>query len=153
MAKNSKREQILSYLVAMVEGLPSIKTVKRVQPNKLDDIRSYSPQQMPLVSIIGGVPVPVEHRKSRGPGKGEVDIILSDISVEFFVYFMDNETPDETLSDIMDDMWSALYSNQTLGGLALGLAITPRVRVAAWDPYVAFSLEATINYKHSTGGI
>ncbi len=153
MASNSIREQILSYLVDLVGVLPSIKTVKRVQPSKLDDIRRYSPQQMPLAAVIGGVPVPVEHRKTRGPGKGVVDVILSDLIVEFFIYFMDNETPDQTLSDIMDDVWSGLYSNQTLGGLALGLYITPRVQIAAWDPYVAFSLAVTINYKHSTGGI
>lgn len=152
MADNSRREQLLLKLVEELEELSAIKQVTRVQPNTLDDIRRYSSQQMPLVAVIGGVPQPREHKSSRH--SGGVDIVISDLMVELFIYFMDNKTPDSTLSSLLDDIWARLYSNQTLGfKFCHGLTINPKVEVAAWAPYVAFSLSVTITYQHTTGGI
>ncbi len=152
MADNSRREQLLLKLVEALEEISAIRQVTRVQPNTLDDIRRYSSQQMPLVAVIGGVPQPREHKTGRGPGG--VDVVISDLMVELFIYFMDNKNPDSTLSSLMDDIWAKLYSNQTLGfKFCQGLRISPKVEIAAWSPYVAFSLSATITYHHTTGGI
>jgi hypothetical protein len=151
VAENSKRERILLSVVAALESLTSIKMVKRVQPTTLDDIRKYAATQMPLISVIGGVPQPVEHKSSRRPGG--VDVIISDLEVELFIYFMDMHEPDSTLSLLLDDIWTRLYTDQTFDGLSIGLSINPRVSIASFEPYVAFSILLTIRYIHTTGGI
>lgn len=152
MADNSRREQILVQVVSDLGSIPAIEQVKRVQPNTLDDIRRYSTGQMPLAVVIGGMPKPTEHISGRGPGG--VDIIVSVLKVELYCYFMDNENPDSTLSSLLDDIWAALYADQTLGfKFVQGVTIDPKVEVAAWPPYVAFSLTFNVTYNHTTGGI
>lgn len=152
MADNSRREQLLLKLKENLEEITAVKQVTRVQPNTLDDIRRYSTTQMPLIAAIGGVPQPKEHLTGRGPGG--VDIVLSELKVDLFVYFMDNETPDSTLSSLMDDIWAKIYEDQTLGfKWCNGLTIDPKVEIAAWRPYVAFSMSVLLMYFHTTGGI
>jgi len=152
VASNSRREQVLLKVIEILGDLDSIKQVTRVQPNTVDDIRRYSSGQMPLVAVIGGVPQPTEHRSGRGPGG--VDNILSELTVDLFVYFMDNVNPDSTLSSLLDDIWAKIYSDQTLGfKWCIGLRINPKVQIAAFPPYCAFSLSTIINYYHTTGGI
>ena len=152
MADNSRREQILVKVVNDIADIAAIKQVTRVQPNTIDDIRRYSSGQMPLVAVIGGVPQPTEHISSRT--RGGVDVVVSKLVVDLFCYFMDNETPDSTLSSLLDDIWAALYFDQTLGfKWVKGLQLDPKVEIAAWPPYVAFSLTMNVNYFHTTGGI
>jgi len=152
VAANSRREQLLLALVAALGTITAIKQVTRVQPTTLDDIRRYSSGQMPLIAVIGGVPQPREHMSGRGPGG--VDVILSEMRADLFIYFMDNKTPDSTLSSIMDDIWAKIYEDQTLSlNFCTGITIDPKVEIAAWPPYVAFSLSTVINYHHTTGGI
>ena len=152
MAGNSKRERILVKVVSNIEAIAAIEQTTRVQPNTLDDIRRYSSGQMPLVAVIGGVPQPTEHISGRKPGG--VDVVLSKLGIDLYVYFMDNENPDSTLSSLMDDLWATLYADQTLGfKFVTGVIISPKVEIAAWPPYVAFSLVMNVNYHHTTGGI
>ena len=152
MAANSKREQILVAFKAILEGLPSIKKVDRRQPTSPEDLSRIAGTQMPFVAMIGGVPQPVEHFSGRMPGG--VDVVVSDLNVALFVYFMDNASADSTLSNILDDVWTKVYSNQTLGfKFVTGITISPITEVAVWEPYVAFSMNVKITYHHTTGGI
>lgn len=152
MAANSKRENILVAFKALLEGLPSVKKVDRRQPTSPEDLRRVAGTQMPMVAMIGGVPQPKEHISGRGPGG--VDVVISNLSVALFVYFMDNATADSTLSDIMDDVWAKVYSDQTLGfKYVTQITISPNTEVAVWEPYVAFSMNIKITYHHTTGGI
>lgn len=152
MATNSKRERILLALKVLLESLPSIKKVERRQPTSPEDLRRVAGTQMPYVAMIGGVPQPIEHKSGRTPGG--VDAVLSELKVNLFVYFMDNVSADSTLSDIMDDVWALVYSDQTLGfKFVIGTTISPNADVAVWEPYVAFSMIVNITYYHTTGGI
>lgn len=152
MAENSIRERILVGMKEDVEELPSIKTVIRRQPSDIEELNKYAAPQFPLVSIVGGVPIPVEHRKTTEKGN-KVDIFISELRVETFFYFMNREEPDTQLSNILDDFWVLMYGDQTRGGLALSTDLEPRVEIAVWDPYVAFSVVVKITYIHETGGI
>lgn len=151
MAANSKREQILLYYKSKFENISSIKQVKRTQPSSLNELQRFSSQQMPLLCMIGGVPKPAAHVKGRGPG-GK-DLFLSELTILNFVYFMDNSNPDSTLSSLLDDLWAAIMQDQTLGGLATEIDLSPDMQVAVWDPYMAFKFEIKVTYKHGTGGI
>lgn len=152
MAANSKREQILVAFKSLLEGLPSVKKVDRRQPTSPEDLRRIAGTQMPFIAMIGGVPQPVEHVSGRGPGG--VDVVVSNLDVALFIYYMDNTTADSTLSNIMDDVWAKVYSDQTLGfRFVTGTTISPNTEVAVWEPYVAFSMNTKITYHHTTGGI
>ena len=152
MATNSRREQILVAYKALLDELTSIKKVDRRQPTSPEDLSRIAGTQMPFIAMIGGVPQPQEHINSRMPGG--VDVMISELQVKLFVYFMDNATADTTLSDILDDVWVKTYSDQTLGlRFVQKMLIDPNTDVAVWDPYVAFSLVVSIFYKHSVGGI
>ena len=152
MATNSRREQILVALKALLETLPSIKKVDRRQPTSPEDLRRVAGTQMPMIAMIGGVPQPKEHKSGRGPGG--VDVVISDMDVALFTYFQANVDADETLSDIMDDVWAMVYSNQTLGfEFVGGMTLAPNTSVAVWEPFVAFSMVVKVNYFHTTGGI
>lgn len=152
MGTNSRREQILVALKALLETLPSIKKVSRRQPTSPEDLRRIAGTQMPYIAMIGGVPQPKEHMSGRHAGG--VDAVISDLSVNLFCYFMDNTTADSTLSDIMDDVWAMVYTDQTLGfKFVTSTTLMPQAQVAVWEPYVAFSMITKITYHHTTGGI
>ncbi len=147
-----KREQILVYLVSMIESLSSIKTVDRKQPADMSEIEGYSVHQMPLVAVLGGVPVPTFHKDSTRGGRR--DVVQSKLEVKLYTYFRDNKTPDSTMSTLMNDIWVKLLSDQTLGGLAAqGMELLPSTEVASWEPYMAFLMTANYYYIHDTGGI
>ena len=152
MAENSIREQILVALKEDIESLASVKTVIRRQPSDIEELKIYAITQFPLVSVVGGVPIPQEHRKTRVKGN-PADVFISELRVENFFYFMNRDNPDTELSNILDDFWVLMYSDQTRHGLALSTDLEPRVEIAVWDPYVAFSVVAKIIYIHETGGI
>ena len=152
MATNSRREQILLAFKVILEGLPSIKKVARKQPTSPEDLKLIAGTQMPFLSMIGGVPQPKPHVSGRKPGGA--DVVISELPVKLFVYFMDNVDGDSTLSDIMDDVWSTVWNDQTLGfRFVHGITIAPNADPVVWEPYVAFSMVATITYNHNTKGI
>lgn len=150
MADNSKREQILLRLKNKIESLVSIKTVKRIQPSDISELQQYSAQQLPLLAMIGGVPIPVKHQRGRD---NKLDVFLSELPVEIYIYFMNRVDPDSQLSSLLDDLWRCLFEDQLLDGLVNQMFILPKVEVAAWDPYVAFSVDLKYTYKHTIGGI
>ena len=152
MAENSLREQILSGLKTDLGDLTSIKTVIRRQPSSIEELNNYAATQLPLVAMVGGVPVPLEHRTTRQKGN-QVDVFVSELRIQFFFYFTNMVEPDTELSNILDDFWVLMYGDQLRNGLALSTDLEPQVEVAVWDPYVAFSVVAKIKYIHQIGGI
>ena len=89
MAKNSKREQILvyhqNYLIGRVN---SINTVVRVMPN-YSDLQQFAVTQFPLAAIVGRLPVPIEKVSSRDGSA--VDIIISSLKIDNFIYMQEKE--------------------------------------------------------------
>jgi hypothetical protein len=152
MAENSIREQLLVGLKTSLESLDSIKTVIRNQPSTIEELKSYAATQLPLIAMVGGVPVPVEHRTTTEKGN-KVDVFTSVLQVMFYFYFMNRVDADSQLSSLLDDFWVLIYSDQTRGDLALSTDLEPKVEVAVWDPYVAFSVVGKIAYIHEIGGI
>lgn len=152
MAGNSIREQILVGIKTGLESLDSIKTVVRQQPSTIEELKAYAITQLPLAAMVGGVPVPTEHRKTNRRGN-QVDVFTSVLRIQFFFYFMNRVDPDTQLSSILDDFWVLMYSDQTRSDLAISTDLEPQVSVAVWDPYVAFSVVAKVAYIHDIGGI
>ena len=151
MAKNSIREQILVYHEKYLIGkVKSINTVKRVMPS-YSDLQQFAVTQFPLAAVVGGVPVP-ERKMSSRDGSG-VDILISSLKIDNYIYLQQKEDPDSTLSDIMDDVWVKCYSNVTYGGLVLSTELLPEQETAYWEPYVAFKITSEVKYSHTVGGI
>ena len=151
MAKDSLREQILVYhQKQLLQKVKSISTVIRTLPD-YSALMNYAVTQFPLVAMVGKLPVPREKMSSRQ--RHVVDIIISDLSIENYVYIQTREDQDTVISDIVDDIWTKCYSDANYGGLAQGTILEVHDEVVQWDPFVAFKLTSKITYKHSTGGI
>jgi len=151
MAKNSKREQILVYHKKYLIGkVSSISHVVRVMP-QYADLQHFAVTQFPLAAVVGKLPVPVE--KISGRDGSAVDIIISSLKIENYVYLQERENPDSLISNIVDDVWAKCYSNVTYGGLVLSTTLDVSEDIEYWDPFIAFKLTTEVKYKHSTGGI
>jgi len=150
MGTNSKREQILVYHAAQLGQLSSITTVKRTLQSYADLAR-FAVTQFPVAAVVGGLPVPNE--KMSGRVRSTVDVIISDLNVDTYIYIQDNENPDTKLSEVADDVWVKLYSFPTYNGLAFGTILNFEATPEYWEPYLAFKITSTVTYKHSTGGI
>lgn len=152
MANNSIRERIISGIETSLNTLSSVKTVERVLPSDVSALNNYAATQLPLAVVIGGVPDPDPHVVGRSPGG--VDVVLSMLKVDIYVYYIARvDTADTLLSSLLDDVWVLLYSDQTREGLAIQTKIKPEMEVMSWEPYMAFKITAEIKYKHSIGGI
>lgn len=151
MAANSKREQLLNRVEALLGGLSSLSYVERKPLQGIKELQAYPQTQLPLAVVLGGMPVPDEKFSDR---TRKLDKVQSTLGVNVIVYALDNVTPDTTISTLADDIWTAIYQDITLGfKWVLGLRIVPEANVAMWDPYVAFSMLVNITYLHDKGGI
>lgn len=152
MAANSRREQILLKLIDELSGLRSIKFVERKQPQGLSDLQQYAETQLPMAVVMGRLPLPA-YKVSTRTGH-TIDHVTSVLGVDVLVYAHDNVTPDATVSDLADDVWSTVLSDETHGfKWVLGTQIVPETNVGVWEPYCAFSMLVNITYLHSKGGI
>lgn len=150
MAENSIREQLLEAVKDQLETLTAIKTIKRIQPT-FNDLSAMAGPQLPLIAIVGQMPVPVQKISRRV--SGGVDRFRSKLAVDIFCYALDNDTPDTLISDLADDIWAVLYADQTWSGLAIGTEVIPETQIGRWDPYIAFKMLCEIEYIHGIGGI
>ena len=150
MAENSIREQILEAVKTKLKTITAVNTVKRMQPT-FNDLSAMSGPQLPLIAVAGQMPVPVQKISKRATGMA--DRFRSKLSVDIFCYAMDNNTPDTLISDLADDIWTALYADQTWSGLAIGTEVMPESTIGRWEPYIAFKMLCEIEYIHTTGGI
>lgn len=151
MAKNSTREQILVYHEKYIlKGIKGIAHVIRTLP-AYSDLQSFASTQFPLVAMVGKLPVPREKMSSRDRSK--VDLIISDLAIENYIYLMTREDQDTVISDLVDDLWAKCYSVPDYGGLVLGTVVEVTGDVVQWDPFVAFKITSNVAYKHTTGGI
>ena len=150
MAANSIREQIIVYVKDKVGELASIKTVSRVQQT-YSQLQQFAVTQFPVVAVVGRLPVPVEKVASRTRVK--IDLIISELSIDLFVYFQDKVNPDQTLSNLLDDLWSKLYADEEMGRLVISTLLTADEQAEYWEPFVAFRVTVKVKYKHTTGGI
>jgi len=148
-ASDTKRDQIIEAVKAELQAMPDIAHVVRRLPS-YSDLESFASTQFPAVAIVGRLPVPTEHITSRA---GHVDHVVSELKVDLYCYFQDNKTPDSTISFLLNQLWAALYSDQTKGGLVITTRLKPRERPEVWAPYGAFGLTVITRYQHTPGGI
>ena len=150
MAANSMREQIIVYVSNKVKELSSIKTASRVKQT-YSQLQQFAVTQLPLVAVVGRLPHPVEKVSSRT--KVGIDLIISELPIDLYVYFQDKVTPDEKLSNLLDDLWAKLYADEEMGGLVISTFLTADEQAEYWEPFVAFRVIVKVKYKHTTGGI
>lgn len=150
MAANSIRERIIVYVKGKVGEVSSIKTVSRVQQT-YSQLQQFAVTQLPLVAVVGRLPVPVEKVSSRTRVK--IDLIISELSIDLLIYFQDKVNPDTTLSNLLDDLWAKLYADEEMGGLVISTLLTADEQAEYWEPFVAFRITVKVKYKHTTGGI
>lgn len=150
MATNSKREQIIVYMKTLLEELTSIKTVVRVKQS-YSNLEQFAETQFSVAAIVAGLPEPDEKMSARSPGN--VDLVISRLGIQIVVYGREKVNPDTLVSNLADDIWAKLYSDQRFGGLTLGLTVVFDSDPQFWEPYVAFQINCSIKYKHDKGGI
>jgi hypothetical protein len=148
MASNSKREGILRHLERALRGLSWVRTVVREQPGAPEDLEKYGQTQFPVVAVLGKLPTP---RKERQAGRGKE--FVSSLDALLVVYALESKAPDELVSSMADDLWTALFADRSCGGLALDLTVLPEFEKQAYSPYLAFSLIARVTYAHDHTGI
>ena len=87
MAKDSIREQIIISHEKILTSLRSIRTVTRVKLS-YSDLQQFAVTQFPLVAVVAGLPVPDNKWSSRK--REDIDIIISSLSIQNFVYVQIN---------------------------------------------------------------
>ena len=150
MAANSKRERIILADVAIVETIDAITTTVRTLQS-YSDLESFAITQFPVAAIVGRLPVPNNKHSRRY--SAAVDQCISDLRVDIFVYFMNNEDADTQLSSLLDDLFAALYTNQSRNDLCLSTVLELTENNEVWHPFAAFKLTCVHTYQHDTGGI
>ncbi len=151
MAKNSIREQILVYHEKYLLGkISSINHVLRKIP-LFSELPNFAVTQFPLAAMVGRLPIPEEKISARDGSA--VDVVISRLRIDNYIYMQERDDPDSEISRILDDVWVKCYSNVTYGGLVMSTILEPSEDVEYADPFVAFKLTSIVRYKHSTGGI
>lgn len=150
MANDSKREQIILQVVKEVEELESIKSVVR-KLQAYSDLKEFAITQLPVVTVVGRLPVPDEHVSGRY--KVRVDMVVSKLIVDLYVYFQDRNNPDSMLSSLANDLWCKLHEDQTKNNLVISTLLQMTEDPEYWDPFVAFKVSCEFKYIHGMGGI
>ena len=148
MAGNSIREQILDNIVDTLDGVSALAVTKRRRMTDIDELKSVPTTQLPYVSVTGGLPEPIQ--KQSGRRYGNVQIVKSVLAVEIVCYQLAPVNPDVVLSDLLDDIWAALYVDQTRGGVALDTELIPQVEPVYIQPYILFRVVCNVTYLHDT---
>jgi len=148
MALNSVREQIINNVVSTLAGVESLSYVNRRRMTDLNELKSVPTTQLPYISVTGGLPEP--QQKQSGRRHGNVEIVRSMLAVEIVCYQLAPVDPDTVLSDLLDDIWAALYVDQTRGGIALGTELIPQVEPVFIQPYILFRVVCNVTYMHDT---
>jgi hypothetical protein len=148
MALNSTREQVINNVVTTLEGVESLSCVSRKRMTDLDELQSVPTTQLPYISVTGGLPEPIQ--KQSGRRFGNVEAVKSVLAVEIVCYALAPVDSDTVLSDLLDDVWAALYTDQTRGGIALGTELTPQVEPVFIQPYILFRVVCNVTYLHDT---
>lgn len=149
MAENSLREQIIQANVTLVESITAIKATKRVLPERAE-LKKLPNTNFPLAAVVGRIPLPADHMEDR---EGNRDQFISELKIDLFVYFQQRKDTDQQISNLLDDFWKKMYTDQLRGGLVFDTQLIPTEKVNVWKPYAAFRLTIIHHYKHDTGGI
>ena len=150
MAENSIREQIIQNVISTLKNVPDIAHIVRKKLG-FNDLSSVPQTQMPYVSVIAGLPSGILKKDTMRAGN--IGSIISTLDIEIVVYGMDNSTPDETISSLLDDIWIELYKDPQRDNLCISTEIKMDLETGIFDPYYVFSLNCTVEYIHTTGGI
>jgi len=153
MAVNSKRERIIVHVVGLLEGVASIKTVARTKQTYAE-LQEFALTQLPVAAVVGRLPVPSTSGYSMHISRRtSVDVIVSDLAIDVYVYAQELEEPDTLISNLADDLWAALYVDQRMGGLVVETRLNLEEETEWWHPFLAFRITVNVKYKHDTGGI
>lgn len=147
----SKREDIVTSLLATLEATDGFNHVERRLPT-YEQLRQFAVTQFPVICVVAGLPVPDEKLSSRAKGS-PIDKVISNLDIELFVYVLDNEDADATISDKLEKIWVSLLADESQGGLVLGTTLNPERDVEFWHPYAAFKVTVSVRYVHTKGGI
>ncbi len=153
MAKNSKREKIICQVMDELNGVPAIKTVVRGKKTH-HDLQQFALTQFPVAAVVGRLPRPIEKKSGRVPGR--VDLIKSSLTIDVFIYDQVNvidDTTEEKISDLADDVWRCLYADPLKNELVLETLLSIEDDPEFWEPFLAFRLIVKTIYLHTTGGI
>lgn len=152
MALNSKREQIILADLAIVKAISSIKYTLRAVPAWQDLSTKFSSAQFPACAVVGRMPTPLNlHRATRC----RIDNITDELKVDVYTYIFQNveEQVDADISNYADDIYAALYTDQTRGGLVTKSEVSIYEENNYFNPYGAFKITVRHEYVHGTEGI
>lgn len=145
----SKREQIILKVVEILENVQCVRTVKRKHPVDLSELQDTPTTILPIIGVTGGLP---EVQKTWNSSGGLSEKAISSnlrLTISFFAH--EPKEPDSKISQYLNELWVAIYSDQLLDGLAHDmLSISPSIEEAVIPPYIGFYLDVDIQYIHST---
>ncbi len=153
MAQNSKRESIICRVMDELQGASCIKSVVRGKKTH-HDLQQFALTQFPVAAVVGRLPRPMEKKSGRVPGG--VDVIKSSLAIDVFIYDQVNvidDTTEEKISSMADDIWRVLYADPLKNQLCLETLLTIEDDPEYWEPFLAFRIVVNTIYLHTTGGI
>ena len=126
--------------------------IKRTRPT-LTELKNYPDTLLPMIVCEAGLPSIEEKRAARS--SLEKDTFISNLNIGLFCYFLDNENPDEKISNYMDDLWALILSDQSNSGNCFETTIIPtdEANILHLKPYAAFKININLKYQHTSEGI
>lgn len=143
----SKRERIAQNIIAALRSLSWVRTVVRRPYTHATDLQGLAQTQFPVVSLLTHLPNPVQERRA-GSGKE----FVSTLDLDCYVFALEAQTPDERISEMLDELWRALFTDRRRAGLALDTVVLPETETAHRPPYVGLWLRARVTYVHDHTG-
>lgn len=150
MTANSIRERLILSDIELLSGLDSIKTITRVMQSH-SDLADFALTQLPVAAVVGRLPQ-ITNKFSRR-NRATIDQCSSRLSVDIYVYFLNNENSDIQLSDMLEEIWKIMNTNPTRGSLCLGTTVDFTEQTEIFRPYGAFKVTINHDYIHDLGGI
>jgi len=149
----SIREQLIVADKAIVDSVSFIKTVKRSMM-KYEDLKKFASTQIPVGAVVGRLPKAEEYHRS-GRHREIIGQISSSLIVDVFVYFQNTtvEMMDTEVSEKANELFAALFADSSRNGLCLETTVDIKPDYLYWDPFVAFTVQISHLYIHTTGGI
>lgn len=150
MAHDSKREQIIQNIIDTIQNIESIKTVKRSHPSSPTQLKSIPAAQIPWVGITAGLPKIGKYFSNMENNYSKIN---SNLQIILACVALHKDDPDKWISFYTDEIWDALYTDQSRGGFAISTRLEPNIADGMDTPYIGFYVVITINYNHDTKGI
>jgi hypothetical protein len=149
MADTTHREEIITTLVAALEGMSGVKIVKRELPFDAADLQRLFPSgQTPGIAVGFGLPEPEKYASSPTGDVARVPVLVRlEGGVALYGSTGKDDVADTVISAQASEMLRILHAPATYAAGVVAKIVTPDPIVYIKQPYYGFGFDITVTYK------